>query len=145
MATRRNSPPELPALFGLSALFFLRVLGQLLVSRGRAKFLPPMEQWQSGILPYPALLSAQVAILGLQTSIEVQAALGEGALVNPRPRLARVLRPLSVVYFCSMPLRYVISMKRYPERRWFAKTIPIWFHCVLATYLFLWARVLGRK
>jgi len=34
----------------------------------------------------------------------------------------------------------VVSMALHPERRWLGGTIPIFFHCVLATFLF----VVGR-
>ena len=126
----------------LATLFLGRVLGQLIVSRRRVRFLPSMEQWQSGLLPYPVLLLSQVAILGFQAATITQARRGEGPLVKSRPRAGRALRALSIVYFGGMIFRYVVSMRRHPERRWFGKTIPIWFHCVLATYLYLYARLL---
>jgi hypothetical protein len=129
----------------LSGLFFLRVLGQLLVARRRRSWLPPMEQWQSGLMPYPALLTSQAAILTLQTAIELQSLRGEGVLVEPRPRLGRIIRRLSVIYFGSMLFRYVYSMTRFPERHLFGKTIPIIFHCILATYLFLYSRLLRGR
>ena len=128
----------------LSVLFFLRVLGQFLVWRRPRAWLPPMEQWQSGLLPYPMLLGSQAAIVGLQTALNVQSLRGDAPLGVRRPRFGRVIGALSTVYFGSMVFRYVYSMRRFPERRWFGKTIPIWFHGVLATYLFLYSRVLRR-
>jgi len=139
-----NAPPEAKAMTLLSGLFFLRVLGQLLVSRRRRSWLPPMEQWQSGLMPYPALLASQGVILAAQTTLNVQSLRGQSPLGGRRPRLGRVIRALSRVYFGSMLFRYGYSMRRFPERRWFGKTIPIIFHCVLATYLFLYSRVLSR-
>jgi hypothetical protein len=129
----------------LSALFLGRVLGQLIVSRRRVRFLPPMEQWQSGLLPYPVLLLSQGVILATQATIIGQARRGDGILVKPRPKVGASLRALSVVYFGGMIARYVVSMRRHPERRWLGKTIPIWFHCVLATYLFVYGRLLRRS
>jgi hypothetical protein len=143
--TRRAIPGETKGMALLSGLFFLRVLGQLLVSRKPRRWLPPMEQWQSGLMPYPALLASQAAILTLQTTIELQSVRGEGALVEHRPRAGRALRGLSVVYVGGMIYRYIVSMRRHPERRWFGKTIPIWFHMILATYLFLYARLISRN
>ena len=35
-----------------------------------------------------------------------------------------------------MGARYVIAMILYPELRWFTDTIPIWFHMVLAAFLY---------
>ena len=45
----------------LLCLFVLRVLGQMLVAFRRVSFLPPMEQWQSGLVPYHVLLAMQCA------------------------------------------------------------------------------------
>lgn len=152
MPTFRNSlgsedagpEPEPALMILLSSLFFLRVLAQLCVSRRRLRFLPPMEQWQSGLLPYPALLAAQGAILGVQIAVDIQSCQGRGLLVASRPRLGRGMRLVSLVYFGSMVFRYGLSMRRHPDRRWFGQTIPIAFHCVLATYLFLYAKVFRK-
>ena len=129
----------------LATLFFGRVLGQLIVSRRQVRFLPPMEQWQSGLLPYPILLLAQAVILAFQAATIAQARRGQGALVAPRPKAGRALHVFSIGYFGGMVARYVVSMARHPERRWLGKTIPIWFHCVLATFLFVYARLLRRS
>ena len=139
-----DSRPEARVLALLSGLFFLRVVGQFLVANRKARFLPPMEQWQSGLLPYPVLLFFQGLILALQAAIGAQARRGQGALVVERPRFGRLVRRFSVAYFAGMVARYVISMTRFPERRWFGKTIPIIFHCLLATYLYVYARVVTR-
>lgn len=57
----------------------------------------------------------------------------------PRPSLGEFLRGFSYVYAIAMAIRYIITMTRYPERRWLGKgTIPIIFHFVLAGYLFTW-------
>ena len=33
-------------------------------------------------------------------------------------------------------VRYAVTMVRDPELRWFTGTIPIWFHLVLAAFLY---------
>lgn len=144
MSTKHDRTTAPTGMVLLSGLFFLRVLGQFLVWRRQRSWLPPMEQWQSGLLPYPVLLGSQAAILGVQTALNVQSLRGNAPLGVPHRRFGRLLGVLSVIYFGSMVFRYVYSMRRYPERRWFGKTIPIWFHGVLATYLFLYSRVLRR-
>lgn len=126
----------------LTALFGCRVLGQVLVATNRAPVLPSMEQWQSGLLPYPVLLTSQAVILTVQGTIDVQALHGRGGLVAPRRRLGRVLGVLSCIYGAGMAVRYVLTMRRHPEWRWFGHTIPIIFHCVLASYLNLYSRLL---
>ena len=43
----------------------------------------------------------------------------------------------SYVYAGVMALRYVVRMTRRPSERWFGGTIPIVFHFVLASYVFV--------
>ena len=121
----------------LAALFFLRVVGQVLVAFLDVRFLPPMPEWYSGLLPYPILLPTQLAILAVQAKISVEFWRGDGLFVTPRPRGGRVLRWVSVVYFLAMVVRFGLTMAWRPERRWLGTgTIPIVFHWVLAAYLF---------
>ena len=65
-------------------LLYLRVIGQIVVVLRAPRWLPPMEQWQSGLLPYPVLLLGQVIVLTLMTWICVDFARGAGRLVEPR-------------------------------------------------------------
>ena len=127
-------------LTALAFAFLLRVLGQALVAFFGVDFLPPMEQWYSGLMPYPLLLPTQVMILGLQAKISVDIWRGAGRLARCRPMGGRVLLWFSVVYALAMVVRYALTMYFHPERRWFDGTIPIFFHWVLATYLFLLGR-----
>jgi hypothetical protein len=126
------------ALLGIA--FMLRVLGQALVAFFRVDFLPPMNQWYSGLIPYTLLLPIQLIILGLQAKISLDIWRGTGRLARCRPRAGRVLLGLSVVYFLAMVVRYALTIYLHPKRRWLTGTIPIIFHWVLAAYLF----VLGR-
>jgi ABC-type multidrug transport system permease subunit len=41
-----------------------------------------------------------------------------------------------------MLVRYAVSMALQPEWRWFGHTIPIVFHCVLATFLMTYGTLL---
>ena len=38
-----------------------------------------------------------------------------------------------------MAVRYVYTIIRHPELRWFGHTIPIWFHMVLAAFLYTYS------
>ncbi len=124
----------------LAFAFFLRVLGQVLVAFFQVDFLPPMAEWYSGLLPYPVLLPIQLLILVVQAKVSLDIWRDSGFFAIRRPRAGKVLCWFSYVYFAGMVLRYVLTMSIYPERRWFTGTIPIFFHWVLAAYLF----VLGR-
>lgn len=59
---------------------------------------------------------------------------------KPRAMLSRVLVGLSLIYAGAMALRYVLTMIFRPEMRWLGDAIPIFFHFVLAGFIF----VLGR-
>lgn len=129
-----------PALWLLLALFVCRVLGQLLVALYAPTFLPPMEEWYSGLMPYHFLLPVQILIIGFFAKIAFDISRGIGFWAEPKPRLGLWLRNFGYLYFASMIVRYILRMTWYPEERWFGGTIPIVFHWVLASYII----VLGR-
>jgi hypothetical protein len=39
-----------------------------------------------------------------------------------------------------MVLRYALTMIYRPDMRWFGSTIPIFFHFVLAGFLYVWGK-----
>lgn len=129
-----------PWLWSLLALFAMRVLGQVLVAFLGVRWLSPMAEWMSGLLPYRFLLPAQLAILVLLGVVAADFSRGRGSFVAPRRAFARVAPALGWVYLSSMALRYALSMSLHPERRWLGQTIPIAFHCVLATFVILFGR-----
>jgi hypothetical protein len=110
----------------LLALFALRVLGQLLVVAGIASFLPPMDEWQSGLLPYPLLLASQIVILLVLSTVCVQFSRGKGYFVRPQPWLATPLWILGWIYAVGMIVRYALLRR---------DAIPVVFHIVLASFL----------
>ena len=129
----------------LAALFAVRTLGQLAVTYGGVTFLPPVEQWQSGLLPYPALLASQAIILLLLALVTRDVWRGRGPFAVSRPRLGTALAWFSAAYALAMVVRYAVTMALRPEWRWFGHAIPVAFHLVLATYLFLSSRVVRGR
>jgi hypothetical protein len=91
----------------LALAFGLRVLGQALVAVDQASFLPPMEEWYSGLIPYSALLPMQIAILAVQATVSRDIWRGSGTFAGSRPAVARGLEWLSYAYFALMVLRYI--------------------------------------
>jgi len=135
--TARFVPLRYPLLLGtFTVLFILRVSGQVLVGIHEVSFLPPFEQWYSGLLPYPLLLPGQIALIVLMLKIVRDFARGDGYFVDLKPRTGTILKVLSCIYFLSMLVRYVVTMVLHPELRWFTGTIPIWLHMVLAAFIF---------
>ena len=122
-------------LWVLLLLFILRVFGQLLVTCGWGAFLPPMEEWFSGVVPYPKLLFAQLVIVILYGKICVDFTRNRGFFVIPRHKLGSSLLVFGALYLGVMIVRYVIRMALYPHERWMGGCIPIFFHWVLATFL----------
>ena len=119
-------------------LFLLRVLGQLEVVLIAPDWLPPMEQWYSGLLPYPLLLPAQILILMLMT----------GLAVNEirRPHPARDwLRVVSLIYFAAMLVRLIVQFLRGADDLIAAGGIPVAFHWVLALFLLVLSRSTGGR
>ena len=133
----RDVPLRYPVLLGtFTLLFVLRVVGQALVGLGEASFLPPFERWYSGLLPYWLLLPAQIALIVLMLKIVADFARRDGYFVCLKPRTGIILQVLAGIYALSMVVRYVLTMALHAELRWFTGTIPIWFHFVLAAFVF---------
>lgn len=129
----------------LTALFFARVVAQILVAFADARFLPPMAEWMSGLLPYPILLPVQIAMLILMFSINRNVWRERGYFTNYYPRMGRGLLIFSVFYVTAMVARYFISGAAHPERRfWPPGVIPIIFHFVLAAYVWTLGQLLRR-
>ena len=124
----------------LLGLFVLRVIGQMLVAFLGVSFLPPMAEWYSGLMSYAVLLPVQWVIIALLLAICIDVTRGKGVFAQPNRRVGTFLRWFSAIYFTSMIARYAMTMTIHPERRWLHDTIPIWFHMVLASYLFILSR-----
>lgn len=123
-------------LFVCNVLFTLRVAGQVIVVLWAPRWLPSMEHWYSGLMPYRYLLPAQLALLGIMAVIVADVYRENGLFAADWWSSVAVPFKLAAgVYFLSMVLRYILTMLFKPERRWFKRTIPIWFHMVLATAL----------
>jgi hypothetical protein len=138
---------NLPMAFGymlwfLLFLFFLRVIGQVLVVLYQPRWFPPMPQWYSGLIPYRYLLPIQILFLLVMGWMSYDVTRGQGFFAVSRPVVGQGLIWFSYVYFGSMVVRYVIRMTRRPDQRWFGGTIPIIFHCVLAIFLYVFGRSL---
>jgi hypothetical protein len=117
-----------------------RVIGQLIVYLHAPRWLPPMDEWQSGLLPYPVLLASQAVVLTFMTLICIDFARGRGFFVEPHPRGGVFSVWFAYVYFAGMVFRYIVTMMRRPGRRWFGGTIPIIFHSIMAAFLWTWGR-----
>ena len=124
-----------------TALFSVRVVGQIAVAVARPRWLPPMEQWN--LVPYRILLPIQVALLALMSVVVLDVARGSGAFAGQNETVGDVLVAFSYAYWAAMAGRYALRMTRRPAERWFGGAIPIVFHCVLAAFLFVYGSYLA--
>lgn len=120
MSARKTST----ILWILLSFFFARVMGQVIVAIYAPSFLPPMESWYSGLMPYPYLLPSQIIILMFLSKIAFDLFRGHGYWYRPKKNLGMGVLIFGAVYFISMIVRYFIQ----------GLSIPVIFHWVLATY-----------
>lgn len=126
-------------------LFFLRVIGQVEVWLLAPDWLPPMEAWYSGLLPYPLLLPAQILLL-MGMAILAHVRTTRGACVAPGPaRRVAALRALATLYFAGMAVRLVLAIATHGEDFYLHGAIPIAFHWVLALFVLAVTRPPGRS
>jgi len=110
----------------LLVLFILRVMGQVIVVLFEPRWLPPMEAWYSGLLPYPLLLPAQIVIIALMIWM----------IRRPPPVRRTPIVAFATIYALGMIVRYAILRTH---------EIPVIFHLVLATFLFVFSLSGARR
>jgi len=120
-----------PVLWLLSGLFFLRVVGQVLVAFAGVTWLPSMRHWYSGVISYPYLLTSQILMLAGMLKVNADFTRGDGGFARPNRTFGRIAVPFGWLYLSSMILRYAITR---------TLLIPVTLHCVLAIYLILFGR-----
>ena len=122
------------AVAGLTGAFAARVAGQALQKWAPVSFLPPFDDFQGSGLPYPVLLTAQIAIAAVAAVVMVR--------MNSGKRLigTRLIVPVAVagaLYFTVMAVRLVLGLSVLSHSGWFSTWIPTVFHLVLAGKLLL--------
>ncbi len=125
--------------------FCLRVLGQILVAYFRPAFLPPMQEWMSGLVSYQILLPAQLLIAVVFAKICCDFWQGSGVTYSISLKLANFLHAFAHLYLTLSILRYPVQMALNPQARWVGGCIPIIFHIVLASFILIYARYQLKK
>lgn len=115
----------------LSAVFTLRVLVQLVQTVLGVDQPVPLARWDSGTIPYGALLASQVAVIavlvGLVRKVDDQV----------RPSAGRLLGVAGWLYLVVMMVRMGIGSSGISAHRWFEAPVPTSFHFVLAGFLII--------
>ena len=110
----------------LLGLFVLRVVGQALVAFLDVQFLPPMQAWYSGLMPYEVLLPSQVVIIAVMAKISLDFTRGRGFFFQKNRFFAGAWLWFGCVYLAAMIARAVFLWDH---------PIPIVFHWVLAAFV----------
>jgi hypothetical protein len=126
----------------LLALFFARVLGQIVAATIAPPWLPPMRRWYSGLMPYRYLLPTQIVFLVVMAVTTLSIARRSAPLGTAAPAVGTWIIWASYAYALGMVVRSVRYASTPPERR--GVLIPIVFHFVLAAFLFTYGRALIR-
>ena len=121
-------------------LFFARVVGQIEVLLVAPGWLPAMQAWYSGLLPYPLLLPIQIALLMLMCVLAIGTRTPR-RLRGAADRTAAILRALAIVYVAVMVARLIVIVHRYGEDFYLHGAIPVAFHWVLALFILVWTRL----
>ena len=127
----------LPLVWICAAIFAGRVFGQVYVALYQPRWLPPMQEWYSGLLPYYLLVPAQLVILVFMVVVAYDYTRADGYFFVTSDLKGKTFVGLAAFYGGSMVLRYLVAMVRYPDRRWLGRTLPISVHGVLALFIFL--------
>lgn len=122
-----------------TALFLLRVVGQIEVWLLAPDWLPPMQAWYSGLLPYPLLLPAQILLLMLMAVLAYRRTVAAPRAEQNR-RGYRGLRGLALIYFAAMAVRLLWTLRMHGGEFYLHGGIPIAFHWVLALFVLVYAR-----
>jgi len=131
----RHSREIAVLLWACVALFAARVIGQFEALVVAPAWLPDMDAWYSGLLPYYLLLPAQVLLLMIMAVVAWNRRVRTGRFAAAQPRLASVLRVFAGVYFLVMAVRLGINLAIHGAEFWREGAIPVAFHWVLALFV----------
>jgi hypothetical protein len=127
-------------LWSCVALFAARVVGQFEALLVAPDWLPDMDAWYSGLLPYTLLLPAQIAILMLMSATAWNRRIRSGAFARANPRAAGALRIFAGLYFIVMAVRLGVNVIDHGADFWQHGAIPVAFHWVLALFILVSGR-----
>jgi hypothetical protein len=140
---RRATPRSCSAgalLWSCIALFAARVVGQFESLLVAPAWLPDMDAWYSGLLPYPLLLPVQMALLMVMAVVAWNRRVRTGCFARSNPRAAGVVRILACIYFVVMAMRLGVNVIDNGAEFWRHGAIPVAFHWVLALFLLVSGR-----
>ena len=113
----------------------VRVIAQPLSLIIESPLLPRFDSWHGGVLPYPALLLAQLLIIAWFARTAWRFSRGEAV---PRRGRGRFFVTFGTLYFVTMLARLILGLTALRDSRWFTSYLPTLFHLVLASWLLVY-------
>ena len=98
-------------------------------------WLPPFDEWQGSVIPYPLLLAAQAVILGIVAVVLTRMAQGRHMLGR---RTCYMVISAGAVYFLVMAARMLLGIFWLTDSQWFTAWISTSMHLVLASVMLMW-------
>lgn len=123
-------------------LFVFRVLAQLLQTIHPIALLPPFENWHGAVMPYPMLVGIQVVVVFALAVILWKV---KTDAISPSPWKHRTCFIIGGVYFSFMAFRLIAGWTVFSGHPWFSKSLPAFFHLVLASYFLLLGHYIYRR
>lgn len=123
-------------LAALAGLFLGRVVVQFIQWVSTVDFLPEFDAWQSGTLPYPALLASQLLIVAVQLTVILRLRAGR---FRPGRRARQFLLAAGSIYVAAMLARLLSGQTWADGHSFLDAPLPTIFHLVLAGFVVLLA------
>lgn len=131
-----------PWMLGLTALFGVRVVVQLIQAVYPLPGLPPFQAWHGSTMSYPLLLVTQGIIIYLMIWLAGQV---RTDALSTQSWHARACFLFGGAYFGFMAFRLVSGLTVLSDHAWFAKSLPAFFHLVLASYVLVLGHYIQRS
>jgi len=131
-----------PWMLALVGLFAMRVLAQLIQAVHPTPVLPPFDAWHGAVLPYSLLLAVQVALILVLVWIVRRV---RNDTLAPKPWQYRVCFLFGGLYFSFMAFRLVVGLTVLADHAWFSKSLPAFFHVVLATFVLMLGHYIYKR
>lgn len=129
-------------MIALIGLFAGRVVAQLIQALAPVPWLPPFGAWQGSALPYDLLVMAQIALIAMMVWIALRV---RDNAMSATPQQVRMLLVFGGLYFGFMAFRLLSGLTVLSDNAWFAKSLPAFFHLVLASFVLLFADHLRNR
>jgi len=127
-------------LWSCVALFAAGVIGQVETLLVAPSWLPDIEAWSSGIIPYAILLPMQIGILMVMAVVAWNRRVRHGSFARLHPRAAQAMRRVSAIYFLVMAVQLAVNFRSTGADFWREGAIPVALHWVLALFLLVSGR-----